>query len=618
MKRLILKALILSLFLSCSTEESVNDIKSIIGLDDRSAYQDGTMGHLVFEGKVLCTAIPIGPKSILTPRHCLSDIPLENSRFIQNDLAYSFKVVKENIEADLSWLNIEVDLPHYYSMASDVNLKEGEFAIIGKMVEGNDYFSAEHETVSELEDYPGFARHTFDTTKGTSGSGIFLNGLLVGIHLGALKDQSSNLTVIISRLNQIEAIPEFIPEGCSWRNPRGCIDHIIPTPPLNNPPNPGFIPSGLLPCPTPSIAALGITFYDSYKKKMDREGSSVGIPACVRNVIAQNYSFDPNWIEMRRGVQSVPPAMAAITLENKVFFRSNIRFDSAEDIHLLLHELAHVEQWKSKGKTKFISEYICKSSVTALQHEPMKVHDMLNEERSADRKADIIFDQALDACSLNTNDLFARDIGHSWMITHSFTNGSNFPIYAQNQGDRRWIRKPGLAVRIGGNQVNPMVVNAEQQIFEFINNDWRGVPGYARDVGENWIIGAKAKTAHDFAIYRRNARGTWDEMPGYGIAIGGSYQFPFVLNSSQDIYAWTGAGWRHLPGKAHDIGSGWVVGTNHINNGNFGIFRWNELAKRWDSMPGQGVRIGGSFQEPWIIDAQGRVYKWTGNLFKRM
>jgi hypothetical protein len=67
--------------------------------------------------------------------------------------------------------------------------------------------------------------------------------------------------------------------------------------------------------------------------------------------------------------------------------------------------------------------------------------------------------------------------------------------------------------------------------------------------------------------------------------------------------------WRRAPGSAHDVGDGWVIGTDR-KNGGYGIYRWT--GNNWQRMPGAGVEIGGSYQNPWVINDRGERFAWNG------
>jgi hypothetical protein len=67
--------------------------------------------------------------------------------------------------------------------------------------------------------------------------------------------------------------------------------------------------------------------------------------------------------------------------------------------------------------------------------------------------------------------------------------------------------------------------------------------------------------------------------------------------------------WQVAPGGAIAVGDGWVLGTDR-HTGGYGIYRWN--GRDWSRMPGTGVRIGGSYRQPWVINDRGDRYSWNG------
>jgi hypothetical protein len=68
--------------------------------------------------------------------------------------------------------------------------------------------------------------------------------------------------------------------------------------------------------------------------------------------------------------------------------------------------------------------------------------------------------------------------------------------------------------------------------------------------------------------------------------------------------------WRRAPGSAHDVGDGWVIGTDR-RDGGYAIYRWT--GNDWQRMPGAAVEIGGSYQRPWVINDEGERFAWTGH-----
>lgn len=87
------------------------------------------------------------------------------------------------------------------------------------------------------------------------------------------------------------------------------------------------------------------------------------------------------------------------------------------------------------------------------------------------------------------------------------------------------------------------------------------------------------------------------------------------LGDHYRIYRFTGRGWQRVEGSATDVGDGWVIGTDR-RDGGYGIYRWNGY--RFTRMPGAGVRIGGSYEHPWVINDRGERYEWNGRDWRRL
>ena len=86
-------------------------------------------------------------------------------------------------------------------------------------------------------------------------------------------------------------------------------------------------------------------------------------------------------------------------------------------------------------------------------------------------------------------------------------------------------------------------------------------------------------------------------------------RFPLVEKLTDNIAANISGGvWKKYPGKARDVGDGWVIGTGSLGDGNYKIYKWNN--KRWEKMPGGGVSIGGDYDNPWVVNASGSIYRW--------
>ena len=88
----------------------------------------------------------------------------------------------------------------------------------------------------------------------------------------------------------------------------------------------------------------------------------------------------------------------ALTWHNNIYFpQRRIDFRSSDDVRLMLHEIEHTVQYRrSGGEREFISEYILKVVGKVLETGTFNVHDYINLERAANRKADRLWSQVFE------------------------------------------------------------------------------------------------------------------------------------------------------------------------------------------------------------------------------
>ena len=86
-------------------------------------------------------------------------------------------------------------------------------------------------------------------------------------------------------------------------------------------------------------------------------------------------------------------------------------------------------------------------------------------------------------------------------------------------------------------------------------------------------------------------------------------------NRSDIWYRYSGEqNWRRAPGSAREVADGWVIGTDR-RNGGYSIYRWD--GHKWHRMPGSGVRIGGGYYNPWVVNDRGERFSWTGSAWRQ-
>jgi len=147
----------------------------------------------------------------------------------------------------------------------------------------------------------------------------------------------------------------------------------------------------------------------------------------------------------------------------------------------------------------------------------------------------------------------------------------------------RWEKISGSAVRIAvGPDGNAWVVNKQKKIFQYTGGRWKMLPGSAMDIGvgangQMWVIGTNTEGG-GYGIYRWTGR-KYNKIAGSATRVSVDKDGnAWVVNKHRQIYYYNGSRWLRQPGAAYDIGCGaegthWVVGTNALARGGYGVYR---------------------------------------------
>jgi hypothetical protein len=93
---------------------------------------------------------------------------------------------------------------------------------------------------------------------------------------------------------------------------------------------------------------------------------------------------------------------------------------------------------------------------------------------------------------------------------------------------------------------------------------------------------------------------------------------PWVVNSRNEIWRWTGSEWNMLPGAAKDIGGNgngavWVIGMDSAP------YRWDSDGQTWVKGSGAGVSIAvGPDGNPWMTNSINSIWKYDGSAWVKM
>ena len=150
---------------------------------------------------------------------------------------------------------------------------------------------------------------------------------------------------------------------------------------------------------------------------------------------------------------------------------------------------------------------------------------------------------------------------------------------------------------------------------------WAEMPGAGHDLGISptgnvWAIGTNVVGQNgDFGIHHFK-EGVWSSVSGGGIRISvAATEVPWIVNHKGRNIPTDGASWGEDKGReARDIACGaggevWVIGTNSVGNGDFGIHCYRG-SNDWRSIDGGGVRIAVHPDGmPWVVNAANEVFR---------
>lgn len=204
--------------------------------------------------------------------------------------------------------------------------------------------------------------------------------------------------------------------------------------------------------------------------------------------------------------------------------------------------------------------------------------------------------------------------GDVFAIGTEGVSGSNGWVYQWIHG--RWELFGGYGTRVAVDpDGNPWIINALNEIWRYSGGSWAKVPGTARaiDIGADGSVFMLGQPSwSDGYVYRWNGA-SWDYFGGYGTEITVDREgHPWLVNSSDEIWRHTDAGWSRLSGTARDLdagGDGTVYSLSGGSGANGYIYRWS--GSGWSYNGGYGVRIAvAPTGSPAIINSSSSV--WSG------
>jgi hypothetical protein len=384
-----------SFFSGCKTAtEPVSDPSAIIGQDDRITVRaDGAVGYIT-DGNLFCSATAFSPQRVVTAAHCI-DLDLQY-RFVQKDKTRQVTRVSLSKKYDIAFLELDGRVEQWIPLGGQPDRNKPATLVSVNKSDVSKYLVS---SSGNIEPGPsGIFYHTFDTTEGTSGSPMLQDDRIVAVHIGTVDDQTKNLAVSPEFLENFKLPDRFQFEACSIKTPTKCstkdvVDAVKDA-------TSGVVEIGGCVLASTFTPAL-VSGFDAYRGNLRSRSGIVRtrIPTCLDPLVSQRYGFDPAWVEIFTNVSGTP-AGNAITLENQVFLPISVDFErSPSDLAWLLHELEHVVQWKNKGRSTFLAEYICDTGRNVTEFNQLRIHESLKIERAAESKSNALIGYALGLCA---------------------------------------------------------------------------------------------------------------------------------------------------------------------------------------------------------------------------
>lgn len=160
-----------------------------------------------------------------------------------------------------------------------------------------------------------------------------------------------------------------------------------------------------------------------------------------------------------------------------------------------------------------------------------------------------------------------------------------FPLYKWNGST--WTEKPRGAVKVAvAPDGNPWIITDKGQIWGIIDGEWKNAPGCASEIaiganGSTYVLGCVKTKSGGSYIYRYESE-TNNFIRLKGTAVGltvDEFGNPWVVNTRDHVYKYSGKKWIQLPGRAKQVAAG-PEGTIISIWGNK-VYKWYTKSNKW-------------------------------------
>jgi V8-like Glu-specific endopeptidase len=190
-------AVLLPLYACASGTPSESQTQAVIGANDlkNETNQEllGKIGELT-DGQTHCSAFLTDTSEIATAAHCVESKKISTFSFrtMNSPLKYKVKVKNINSNIDIAVLSVEGKFRQKLEFGE---VREDKIKLVGYDTQKKTLVTHENCDVSRDFSRPGILSHTCDSFQGMSGGVLLQQGRVVGIHLGSLKNQKTNVAL---------------------------------------------------------------------------------------------------------------------------------------------------------------------------------------------------------------------------------------------------------------------------------------------------------------------------------------------------------------------------------------------------------------------------------------
>jgi peptidoglycan hydrolase-like protein with peptidoglycan-binding domain len=179
-------------------------------------------------------------------------------------------------------------------------------------------------------------------------------------------------------------------------------------------------------------------------------------------------------------------------------------------------------------------------------------------------------------------------------------------------------------------EMSTSLTNDDEQAISTKYDKFELVSGSGRDIAVNnvnsevWLVGGNQESPGNYGIFKWDGGTSWIKVIGSGARVAvmqGSAPYPVVVTSAGDMWIRNSADpangtWIPMTGCARDIATGadgslWVIGCTAVAGG---LSIHKGVSGGWQLVSGGAVRIAvGQFGRPWVVNADGRIFRKTGD-----